>query len=75
MRSSVDEPTQLRPGDRAERIFVLSIWIIMSAAPLACVAYFARNIPYQDDWELVPVLAGAEHFSLYWLLELNQEHR
>ncbi len=75
MQSAVIDPIHLRPEDRAERIFATAVWVIMSLALLAYVGWSARNIPYMDDWELVPVLAGAKPFNLSWLLELDQEHR
>ena len=61
--------------DRAERIFVMAVWLALSLGLLAYVLTWARDLPYMDDWELVPVLAGARPFSLDWLLEQTFEHR
>jgi hypothetical protein len=61
--------------DRAERIFVYAAWLVMALAALAYVLVWGRNLPYQDDWELIPVLTGDTPFSLSWLLEQTMEHR
>ena len=61
--------------DRAERIFVMAVWLALSLGLLAYVLTWARDLPYMDDWELVPVLAGARPFSLDWLLEQTFEQR
>ena len=75
MQTAVIEPARIRLEDRAERLFVGAIGVAMSLALLAYVAWSARNIPYMEDWELVPVLTGASPFSLSWLFEPTQEHR
>lgn len=63
------------PGDRAERLFVGAVWLAMSAALVAYVARYGRNVPYQEDWELLPVLTGNRPFGVSWLLEQMVEHR
>jgi hypothetical protein len=75
MQTAAIDPAQLRPEDRAERLFAGAIWAAMSLALLAYVGWSARNIPYMEDWDLVPVLTGATPFSLSWLFEPTQEHR
>jgi hypothetical protein len=39
------------------------------------VAAFARDVPWWDDWNLVPVLSGREPASAAWLWERHNEHR
>jgi hypothetical protein len=75
------QPVQLndhppaRGADSAERIFSNAVWLAMSVALLAYVYFFGRNIPFWDDWELVPVLSGATPFSVDWLFQQDLEHR
>jgi hypothetical protein len=39
----------------------------MLAAALAFVAKYGRSVPYYDDWNIVPILAGDQPFDLVWL--------
>jgi hypothetical protein len=71
----LNDHTPARGADSAERIFSNAVWLAMSVALLAYVYCFGRNMPYQDDWELVPVLSGATPFSLDWLTLQDLEHR
>jgi len=42
----------------------------------AYVGRYGRNVPYFEDWTLVPVLSGARPFNLSWLVEMTvAEHR
>ena len=62
--------------DRAERLFTYGVWTAASVALLAYVGFYGRNVPYYEDWVLVPVLTGSRPFSLSWLLEMTvAEHR
>jgi len=63
------------PSDRAERVFVTAVWVLASVAAFAYTAWFGRNVPYMDDWVLVPTLSGAQPFGLPWLFEQTLEHR
>jgi hypothetical protein len=47
----------------------------MTVALLGYVATFARDVPWWDDWDLVPVLSGQEPVSWAWLWERHNEHR
>ena len=47
-----------------------------SVALLSYAAVYGRNVPYFEDWVLVPVLSGSEPFTLSWLFEMTvAEHR
>jgi hypothetical protein len=62
--------------DRAERLWTLGVWLIASVALFAYLGYYGRNVPYFEDWTLVPVLTGGRPASLSWLLEMTvAEHR
>ena len=54
-------------------------YLVLCAASIALLAYvgvYSRNVPYFEDWVLVPVLSGSRPFSLSWLVEMTvAEHR
>ncbi|HEX5011067.1 MAG TPA: hypothetical protein VFY71_11770 [Planctomycetota bacterium] len=54
---------------------VWGAWILLSAATLFLVASCARNVPYWDDWKLVPVLLRLQPPSLAWIWDQCNEHR
>ncbi|MCC6745615.1 MAG: hypothetical protein IT175_17270, partial [Acidobacteria bacterium] len=54
-------------GGGAERLFVIGVFAVMSAALYFYVWYFGRNVPFWDDWEFVPAMTGHEPLSLPWL--------
>ncbi|MBA2564676.1 MAG: hypothetical protein H0V09_04550 [Gemmatimonadetes bacterium] len=47
----------------------------MAVAALGYVQRFGRNVPYGDDYRLVPVLSGAESLTLEWVWAQENEHR
>jgi hypothetical protein len=61
--------------DRYERLFVGVVWAALSAALLGYILRHGADIPWMDDWELVPVLSGARPGSLRWLWIQQNEHR
>jgi len=62
------------PSRATERV-VWGGWGLLTAAALVLVAVFGRNVPYWDDWKLVPVLLGGQPPSLAWIWEQGNEHR
>jgi hypothetical protein len=62
-------------GRRLAALLVWAVWGAMTAALLGYVAAFARDVPWWDDWDLVPVLSGQEPPSAAWLWEPHNEHR
>jgi hypothetical protein len=56
-------------------IFVWTVWAIMTAATILLVRHYSRNIPYMDDFLLVPMMTGHQPVSLAWLWSLHNEHR
>ena len=45
-------------------IIVWAVWGAMTAATILFIWHYARNIPYMDDFALVPVMTGHEPASL-----------
>ena len=77
-RATAGDASRIAPAqddDLAERLFGLAAWLTMSAVALAYVVMWGRNLPYQDDWELVPVLTGQVPWTFSWLLDQTMEHR
>lgn len=54
-------------------VFVLGVWAVLTAADLWFVAHFSRNVPYIDDWWIVPVLTGKTS-ALGWVFEKPAMH-
>ncbi len=50
-------------------------WATMTIRLLRFVQRFTRNIPYADDFAMVPVMTGAEPISLGWAWAQHNEHR
>jgi hypothetical protein len=58
-----------------ELVFNLAVLILMTAAAIFTVYRYGANIPFVDDWALVPHLAAGEPLTLDWLLSQHNEHR
>lgn len=56
-------------------IIVWTTWAAMLAAALWFVNACGRSVPLGDEWDFMPVLAGAEPFSANWLWSQLNEHR
>jgi hypothetical protein len=50
-------------------------WLVMTAALFLYVRQYSRNIPLMDDFDMVPVMTGAEPVSLGWAWSQHHEHR
>lgn len=62
---------------RAERsivLFVWGTWAGMFLVALAAVVIYGRNIPFAEDWFLVPPLTGNEPSLFAWIGTQNSEH-
>jgi hypothetical protein len=57
------------------RFVVLAVWAVCTIALIGFILTFARNVPYMDDYALVPQLAGAEPLTWSWLWAPHNEHR
>jgi hypothetical protein len=75
--SPVQQALVLQPaGDNgATRLFVWIIWAAMFAGALAFVWRYGSNVPYWDEWSMVPVLAGGQPVTIEWLWSPHNGHR
>lgn len=48
---------------------------MMGCLGMLFVLMYGRNLPFADDWVLVPVVAKSQPFTLGWLWEQQNEHR
>lgn len=74
-------PTPRRVGRPSRRGIALGpavawgAWAIMFAADIWFVAHQGANVPYFDDWEVVPHLTGDWKVSAEWIWSQHNEHR
>jgi hypothetical protein len=54
---------------------VWSVWAVTSIALLVYVIRFSYNLPYYDDWNLVPLLDGSLKLDAEWLWYQHNAHR
>lgn len=75
--AGTESPPSHVPGGAAPGavLFVGVIWLLMLAAALAFVWNYGSNVPYLDDWAVVPQMTGARPVTIDWLLLPNREHR
>jgi hypothetical protein len=63
------------PSDRAARWFVRGLWALLSVALLFYVGRYGSTVPWEDDWELVPVFTHVVPLDGRWLWWPQNEHR
>jgi hypothetical protein len=64
------EPTQPRAA-----FVVWGAWALLFAGLLGFVAHFARNVPFLDDWDVLPQVSGERPVDASWLWSPYHEHR
>jgi hypothetical protein len=67
--------TRAATYDRGALTGVLALWAAMVAMALGCIAIGGRNLPFVEEWFMVPPLTGHEPDLLKWLWAQNNEHR
>ena len=77
--SSPTRPAHLFLGasdrDWGTPTFVWGGWALMLLATLMFVMRYGSNIPYGDEWWMVPQLTGDKPVNASWLWEQHNEHR
>ncbi|MGO9596803.1 MAG: hypothetical protein ACLP7Q_02150 [Isosphaeraceae bacterium] len=61
--------------NRIRLILVWAVWLVCTVVLILHVRHYARNIPYLDDWAMVPVITGHEPNILKWAWAQHNEHR
>lgn len=78
--SPLPAPLWQRLADRARTkpwaaAFVLTVWAVGSAGLVYLVAEHTWNVPFSDEWVLVPRITGEAPVTPGWLWGLHNEHR
>jgi hypothetical protein len=61
--------------DRAALILCWSVWGALTVALFLYIRQYSRNVPYMDDFWMVPVMTGTEPVTLQWAWAQHNEHR
>ena len=56
-------------------IIVWAVWGAMTAAMVLFVRHYTRNMPFADDFAMVPMMIGQERVTLGWVWAQHNEHR
>jgi hypothetical protein len=70
-----DSKEWLTEADAWTSRFVWGNWLAAFLAALFFVHQYGTNIPYWDEWGLVPFVTGTEPVTLDWLWQQHNEHR
>lgn len=81
-RADMENPQPSPQHSRGSRIrdriglgVAWGVWLVLTAALFLYVRQYSRNIPYMDDFAMVPVMTGSQPFSLSWAWSQHNEHR
>ena len=64
-----------RTDDRREWLVAWTVWALMVAAGLWFVGTYAFTMPYGDEWDWLPAIAGEQPVDLGWFWSMHNEHR
>jgi hypothetical protein len=79
-RPSAGDPNRVPcPAARGDNfpawLFTRAVWVVLAVGLMAYVFRYGPNVPWQDDWALVPFYTGDRALSAAWLWEQWNEHR
>src|SRR5262249_34168618 len=69
------EPRQDVVSPRAAAWLVYGLWAAMTVSALVFVAVYVQNVPFYEDWQILPVLSGQQTADATWLWSQTNEHR
>jgi hypothetical protein len=61
--------------DRWALVAVTAVWASMFGTLLSFALIYGYNVPWREDWVMVPALVGKEPHLLQWLWAQTMEHR
>ena len=70
-------PGNARGSQAADRLRLIFVWAVWQS-PHGIVPLYTplrRNIPYMDDWEIIPIITGHIPVTLKWAWAQHNEHR
>jgi len=53
-----------RPSQWITRLFVWGVWLVLSISLLDFVRAYCVNLPFYDEWELLPVMLREQPITL-----------
>jgi hypothetical protein len=56
-------------------VFLLGVWALLLLGAVAFVGIYGSDLPWSDEFDLVPVLTGDRPVTLSWLWSQHNEHR
>jgi hypothetical protein len=62
------------PVDTA-RWVVLAVWALCSLATFWFISEYSSDVPWGDEYDLVPIVTGKQGLSWHWLWSPHNEHR
>jgi hypothetical protein len=57
------------------RVFVGGVWLVLTLGLLAYVFHYGSNVPFFDDWHLVPYITGDKPVTPEYLWSQHGDHR
>jgi hypothetical protein len=63
------------PGYVSTRTLLLVLWAFLVGVGLWFVLRYGSNVPYLDDWDIIPFLTGDQPVTAEWLWSQHNEHR
>lgn len=63
------------PQDMGPLLFVALVWLAQAYLLYDFIQIVGVNLPYYDEWEMIPVLTGNQAISFEWLWAQHNEHR
>lgn len=63
------------PNRERAALFVWGVWLLMLLAALGFVWRYGSNVPYLDDWDIVPAMTSHQPVTASWLWSQHNEHR
>jgi hypothetical protein len=76
MKDYLPSPQEVRRRGAAwaTPVFVWAVWVTMIAATIFFIRYTSRNIPFFEEFGLVPAVTGHEPVTLSWAWQQSNEH-
>lgn len=59
----------------APTVVTLLVWGVLCSAVLVFIAHLGSDVPFVDEYDVLPQLVGAEPITLAWLWAPHNEHR
>ncbi len=68
-------PFWTRARDLPGPVLPWAVWAALTVGLILFIRQYSRNVPFWDDFELVPMMTGQEPVSLGWAWAQHNEHR